>query len=40
MIELAEERTRLSGFQFRWLLVISAAVVLGLGLVLLITDCP
>jgi nitrogen fixation/metabolism regulation signal transduction histidine kinase len=35
MIELAEKRTRLSGFQLRWLLVISAAVVLGLGLVLL-----
>ncbi len=35
MIELAEKRTRLSSFQLRWLLVISAAVVLGLGLVLL-----
>ncbi len=35
MIELAEKRTRLSGFQLRWLLVISAAVVMGLGLVLL-----
>ena len=35
MIELAETRTRLSSFQLRWLLVISAAVVLGLGLVLL-----
>jgi nitrogen fixation/metabolism regulation signal transduction histidine kinase len=35
MIELAETRTRLSGFQLRWLLVISAAVVMGLGLVLL-----
>jgi nitrogen fixation/metabolism regulation signal transduction histidine kinase len=32
---LAEKRTRLSSFQLRWLLVISAAVVLGLGLVLL-----
>jgi nitrogen fixation/metabolism regulation signal transduction histidine kinase len=35
MIELAEKRTLLSGFQLRWLLVISAAVVMGLGLVLL-----
>ncbi len=35
MIELAEKRLRLSGFQLRWLLVTSAAVVLGLGLVLL-----
>jgi nitrogen fixation/metabolism regulation signal transduction histidine kinase len=35
MIELAEKRVRLSGFQLRWLLVISATVVLGLGLVLL-----
>ncbi|MFM2427382.1 MAG: hypothetical protein RL707_1208, partial [Pseudomonadota bacterium] len=35
MIELAEKRTRLSSIQWRWLLVISAAVVLGLGLVLL-----
>ena len=35
MIELAEKRARLSSFQLRWLLVISAAVVLGLGLVLL-----
>ncbi len=35
MIELSERRTRLSGFQLRWLLVISAAVVLALGLVLL-----
>ena len=35
MIELAEKRTRLSSFQLRWLLVISAAVVLSLGLVLL-----
>ncbi len=35
MIELAEKRVRLSSFQMRWLLVISAAVVLGLGLVLL-----
>ncbi len=35
MIELAEKRTRLSSYQLRWLLVISAAVVLGLGLVLL-----
>ncbi|WP_310626290.1 ATP-binding protein [Limnohabitans sp.] len=35
MIELAEKRVRLSGFQFRWLLVISATVVLGLCLVLL-----
>ncbi len=35
MIELAEKRTSLSSFQLRWLLVISAAVVLGLGLVLL-----
>jgi nitrogen fixation/metabolism regulation signal transduction histidine kinase len=35
MIELAEKRTRLSSFQLRWLLVISAAVALGLGLVLL-----
>ena len=35
MIELAEKRTRLSSFQLRWLLVISAAVVLALGLVLL-----
>ena len=35
MIELAEKRTRLSSFQLRWLLVVSAAVALGLGLVLL-----
>ena len=35
MIELAEKRVRLSRFQLRWLLVISATVVLGLGLVLL-----
>ena len=35
MIELAEKRTRLSSSQLRWLLVISAAVVSGLGLVLL-----
>jgi nitrogen fixation/metabolism regulation signal transduction histidine kinase len=35
MIELTEKRMRLSGFQLRWLLVISATVVLGLGLVLL-----
>jgi nitrogen fixation/metabolism regulation signal transduction histidine kinase len=35
MIELAEKRVRLSSFQLRWLLVISATVVLGLGLVLL-----
>ena len=35
MSELAERRTRLSGFQMRWLLVVSAAVVLALGLVLL-----
>ena len=35
MIELAEKRTRLSGTQWRWLLVISAAVVLALGFVLL-----
>ena len=35
MIELSEKRLRLSGFQLRWLLVISATVVLGLGLVLL-----
>ena len=35
MIELAEKRTRLSSYQLRWLFVISAAVVLGLGLVLL-----
>ena len=35
MIELAEKRARLSGTQWRWLLVISAAVVLALGLVLL-----
>jgi nitrogen fixation/metabolism regulation signal transduction histidine kinase len=34
MIELAEKRTRLSSFQLRWLLVVSAAVALGLGLVL------
>ena len=35
MIELAERRSRLSGFQMRWLLVVSAAVVLALGMVLL-----
>ena len=35
MIELAEKRARFSSMQVRWLLVISAAVVLGLGLVLL-----
>lgn len=35
MIELAEKRARFSSLQIRWLLVISAAVVLGLGLVLL-----
>lgn len=35
MIELAEPRKRFSGFQLRWLLVVSAAVVLALGLVLL-----
>ena len=35
MIELAEKRTRLSSFQLRWLLAVSAAVALGLGLVLL-----
>jgi nitrogen fixation/metabolism regulation signal transduction histidine kinase len=35
MNERAEKRVRLSGFQLRWLLVISATVVLGLGLVLL-----
>ncbi len=35
MIELSEKRVRLSGSQLRWLLMISAAVVLGLGLVLL-----
>jgi len=35
MIEFAEKRTRLSSSQLRWLFVISAAVVLGLGLVLL-----
>ncbi len=35
MIEFAEKRARLSSSQLRWLLVISAAVVLGLGLVLL-----
>ncbi|MFY8179379.1 MAG: PAS domain-containing sensor histidine kinase, partial [Limnohabitans sp.] len=35
MIELTERRSRLSGFQMRWLLVVSAAVVLALGMVLL-----
>ena len=35
MIELAERRSRLSGFKMRWLLVISASVVVALGLVLL-----
>ena len=35
MIDIAEKPGRLSGFQLRWLLVVSAAVVLGLGLVLL-----
>jgi nitrogen fixation/metabolism regulation signal transduction histidine kinase len=35
VIEFAEKRARLSGNQLRWLLVISATVVLGLGLVLL-----
>ena len=35
MIELAERRSRLSGFQMRWLLMVSAAVVLALGMVLL-----
>jgi nitrogen fixation/metabolism regulation signal transduction histidine kinase len=35
MIELAEKPSKLSGFQLRWLLVVSAAVVLALGLVLL-----
>jgi hypothetical protein len=31
----ADKRAKITGFQFRWLLVISAAVVLALGLVLL-----
>jgi nitrogen fixation/metabolism regulation signal transduction histidine kinase len=35
MIEFAERRVRFSRSQLRWLLVLSAAVVLGLGLVLL-----
>ncbi len=35
MIELVEKRLKLSGAQMRWLLVVSATVVLGLGLVLL-----
>ncbi|MBU3648194.1 MAG: HAMP domain-containing protein, partial [Limnohabitans sp.] len=35
MIELEEKRFKFPGFQLRWLLVVSAAVVLALGLVLL-----
>ena len=35
MTSLPDKRVKLTGFQFRWLLVISAAVVLALGLVLL-----
>jgi nitrogen fixation/metabolism regulation signal transduction histidine kinase len=35
VIEFSEKRLRLTGFQLRWLMVTSAAVVLGLGLVLL-----
>jgi nitrogen fixation/metabolism regulation signal transduction histidine kinase len=35
MIELVEKRLKLSSSQMRWLLVVSATVVLGLGLVLL-----
>jgi nitrogen fixation/metabolism regulation signal transduction histidine kinase len=31
----ADKRAKITGFQFRWLLVVSAAVVLALGLVLL-----